>query len=225
MALTSADLARLGPQAQKQARRATSRERRQAESVRFFVDGRPVPKGRPRVTRHGTYTPKSTREYEAAIRAARAETEKIKGAKKMNAKDTAERIRGLRTSAGMSQASFAAMCGIEQGQLCNYEMARIMPTIPLCERICRAVGINLLDFLREDDEGKSGIPTEERIGEKVKALRLMRGMNQTELAEKSGVADSTISSIERGERYGIVTTYLYLAEALDVSIAALLGGE
>lgn len=70
MALTSADLARLGPQAQKQARRATSRERRQAESVRFFVDGRPVPKGRPRVTRHGTYTPKSTREYEAAIRAA-----------------------------------------------------------------------------------------------------------------------------------------------------------
>lgn len=157
--------------------------------------------------------------------AARAETEKIKGAKKMNAKDTAERIRGLRTSAGMSQASFAAMCGIEQGQLCNYEMARIMPTIPLCERICRAVGINLLDFLREDDEGKSGIPTEERIGEKVKALRLMRGMNQTELAEKSGVADSTISSIERGERYGIVTTYLYLAEALDVSIAALLGGE
>lgn len=87
------------------------------------------------------------------------------------------------------------------------------------------VGINLLDFLREDDEGKSGIPTEERIGEKVKALRLMRGMNQTELAEKSGVADSTISSIERGERYGIVTTYLYLAEALDVSIAALLGGE
>lgn len=143
----------------------------------------------------------------------------------MNAKDTAERIRGLRTAAGMSQASFASMCGIEQGQLCNYEMARIMPTIPLCERICRAVGINLLDFLREDDEGKSGIPTEERIGEKVKALRLMRGMNQTELAEKSGVADSTISSIEHGERYGIVTTYLYLAEALDVSIAALLGGE
>lgn len=143
----------------------------------------------------------------------------------MNAKDTAERIRNLRKARGMSQSQFAAMCGIEQGQLCNYEMARIMPTIPLCERICRAVGINLLDFLREDGDEKSSIPTEERIGEKVKALRLMRGMNQTEIAEKSGVADSTISSIERGERYGIVTTYLYLAEALDVSIAALLGGE
>lgn len=143
----------------------------------------------------------------------------------MNAKDTAERIRGLRTAAGMSQASFSAMCGIEQGQLSNYELGRIMPTIPLCERICRAVGINLLDFLREDGDKKSGIPTEKRIGERVKALRLMRGMNQTELAEKSGVADSTISSIERGERYGVVTTYLYLAEALDASIGTLLGGE
>lgn len=54
----------------------------------------------------------------------------------MTAKDTAERIRGLRTAIGMSQSQFAAMCGIEQGQLCNYELARIMPTIPLCERIC-----------------------------------------------------------------------------------------
>ena len=70
MGLTSADLARLGPEAQQQVRKAMSRERRQAESVHFFVDGRPVPKGRPRVTRHGTYTPKSTQDYEAAIRAA-----------------------------------------------------------------------------------------------------------------------------------------------------------
>lgn len=143
----------------------------------------------------------------------------------MNAKDTAERIRGLRTAAGMSQASFASMCGIEQGQLCNYEMARIMPTIPLCERICRAVGINLLDFLREDDEGKSGIPTEERIGERVKAWRQMRGLNQEALAERAGIADSTISCIERGGRYGAVSTYLYIAEALNVPIEVLLGGE
>lgn len=143
----------------------------------------------------------------------------------MNAKDTAERIRNLRKARGMSQTSFASMCGLEQGQLSNYELGRFMPTIPLCERICRAVGINLPDFLRGDGDEKSGIPTEERIGERVKALRLMRGMNQTELAERSGVADSTISSIERGERYGIVTTYLYLAEALDVSVGELLGGE
>lgn len=38
--------------------------------VSFTVDGRPVPKGRPRVTRHGTYTPKSTQVFGSAIRAA-----------------------------------------------------------------------------------------------------------------------------------------------------------
>lgn len=38
--------------------------------VRFYIDGRPVPKGRPRVTQHGTYTPKSTQVFESAVRAA-----------------------------------------------------------------------------------------------------------------------------------------------------------
>lgn len=36
--------------------------------VSFTVPGKPVPKGRPRVTRYGTYTPKSTVEYEQAVR-------------------------------------------------------------------------------------------------------------------------------------------------------------
>ena len=37
-------------------------------TIRFTVPGRPVPKGRPRVTRYGTYTPKATVEYERSIR-------------------------------------------------------------------------------------------------------------------------------------------------------------
>jgi Holliday junction resolvase RusA-like endonuclease len=36
----------------------------------FDVHGPAVPKGRPRVTRHGTYTPPRTREYEARVRTA-----------------------------------------------------------------------------------------------------------------------------------------------------------
>ena len=35
--------------------------------ISFTVPGRPVPKGRPRVTRHGTYTPKATLEYERSV--------------------------------------------------------------------------------------------------------------------------------------------------------------
>lgn len=37
---------------------------------RLTIPGEPLGKARPRVTRHGTYTPKATREAEARIRAA-----------------------------------------------------------------------------------------------------------------------------------------------------------
>lgn len=36
----------------------------------FIVPGQPIPKGRPRVTRFGTYTPKRTQQFEASIRQA-----------------------------------------------------------------------------------------------------------------------------------------------------------
>lgn len=39
-------------------------------SVTIIVPGKPVPKGRPRVTKWGTFTPKTTVEYESRIKAA-----------------------------------------------------------------------------------------------------------------------------------------------------------
>lgn len=38
--------------------------------LRFTVPGEPLGKGRPRVTKNGTYTPKATRDAEARVRAA-----------------------------------------------------------------------------------------------------------------------------------------------------------
>ncbi len=35
--------------------------------IEFTVPGLPVPKGRPRVTRYGTYTPKRTQDYEKRV--------------------------------------------------------------------------------------------------------------------------------------------------------------
>lgn len=37
------------------------------EVLTFTVEGKPIGKGRPRITRNGTYTPKKTREYEKLI--------------------------------------------------------------------------------------------------------------------------------------------------------------
>ena len=36
--------------------------------ITFTIPGKPVGKGRPRVTRNGTYTPKKTKEYEALVK-------------------------------------------------------------------------------------------------------------------------------------------------------------
>ena len=90
-------------------------------------------------------------------------------------------------------------------------------------KVLRAMG--KIRDLSEDKAPKGPIPTEQRIGERVKAWRQMRGLNQEALAERAGIADSTISCIERGGRYGAVSTYLYIAEALNVPIETLLGGE
>lgn len=38
--------------------------------ISFFVEGKPVPKARPRVTRHGAYTPLTTRDWEQQVRLA-----------------------------------------------------------------------------------------------------------------------------------------------------------
>ena len=91
----------------------------------------------------------------------------------MNAKDTAERIRNLRKVKGMSQSQFAAMCGIEQGQLCNYELARIMPTIPLCERICRLCrdcDLDRLEELAKADRDERLVVLPCKVGQRVFAL-------------------------------------------------------
>lgn len=49
------------------------------------VEGKPQGKARPRVTRHGAYTPKKTKDYEAKIRAAwRAQTQDYYGERQIS---------------------------------------------------------------------------------------------------------------------------------------------
>lgn len=73
----------------------------------------------------------------------------------MNAKDTAERIRNLRKARGMSQSQFAAMCGLVQGQLANYEYGRIMPTIQKLLALEDLTGMTFRELFGEC-EGRHG---------------------------------------------------------------------
>ncbi len=55
--------------------------------------------------------------------------------------------------------------------------------------------------------------------ETLKRIRMVRGMNQVDLAKASGVSQNTISEIETGRREARAATLRKLASALEVEIA------
>lgn len=60
------------------------------------------------------------------------------------------------------------------------------------------------------------------LGQRIKAVRIERGMSQAELAEKANVGLPHISDIERGMTHTKILTFARIAEALQVSADDLL---
>lgn len=71
-------------------------------------------------------------------------------------------------------------------------------------------------------QGRDAIPG---LPERVRELRLARGLTQTQLARRVGCADAQISMIETGQRYPSFKLGLALARALDIDPRALEPGE
>ena len=63
---------------------------------------------------------------------------------------------------------------------------------------------------------------EKQFGERVRELRLAKGLSQEELAFKSGVHRTYLGGIERGERNPALRNIAAIAEALGVSLSELL---
>ena len=63
------------------------------------------------------------------------------------------------------------------------------------------------------------------LGERIKELRLERGLSPKELADKIGVATNTISQYESGKSKTSITVLANLAIALDTTTDFLLGLE
>ncbi|SEL19438.1 helix-turn-helix domain-containing protein [Ectothiorhodospira marina] len=55
------------------------------------------------------------------------------------------------------------------------------------------------------------------FGENLKRIRLLTGMTQEQLAERSGLDRTYVSSVERGKRNISLNNIFKLAEALDVT--------
>ncbi len=62
---------------------------------------------------------------------------------------------------------------------------------------------------------------EERFGERVRELRVAKGLSQEELAFKAGVHRTYLSGIERGERNPSLKNITTIAKALEISLPEL----
>ncbi len=60
------------------------------------------------------------------------------------------------------------------------------------------------------------------IGKRLKEIRQEKGLSQKELSEKSGVAQSHISNIERDNKNPTVGVLMKLSEALDEDLTKII---
>ena len=60
------------------------------------------------------------------------------------------------------------------------------------------------------------------IGERIRMIRKERGITQAALAKKLGISPVNISQIENGSRNPTVSTLQEIADALDVSLSAIM---
>ena len=63
----------------------------------------------------------------------------------------------------------------------------------------------------------------ERLGRELRKARLAQGLTQSDVAERVETDPETVSRFERGATLPSLTRLLDLAEALDVTIASLVG--
>ena len=61
-----------------------------------------------------------------------------------------------------------------------------------------------------------------QLGEAIRAIRKDRGLSQEALADAAGIDRSHMGKIERGERNVSVLNVARVADALNVSVAALM---
>lgn len=62
------------------------------------------------------------------------------------------------------------------------------------------------------------------FGDRIKAVRIKRGLSQEVLAEKSGLHRTYVGSVERGERNISIKNIHRLAKALKMSLEELFNG-
>lgn len=132
-------------------------------------------------------------------------------------KNFGEKLKELREERNLSQKELGEkMGGITQQTIAQYEKKETVPKLDTVSKIADALEINPNIFY--SDFSQSVADDSGGIGEKIKAVRLQKGVSQAALARCLGVSTAMICQYEVGKRKPKVETLSKIAGALGVDL-------
>ena len=146
-----------------------------------------------------------------------------------------EKLKVLRKKEGLTQQEVADKIGINRPSYSNWEKGRREPSFENLSMLACIFDVSidylLGDYLEISKERYLKIKesdlmkTSNVFPQRLKELRLKKGLTQTELGEKVGVKQSTFTNWENGKREPNFETIIKIADLLEVSVDWLFGRE
>lgn len=146
-----------------------------------------------------------------------------------------EKLKVLRKKKGLTQQELADKVGTKRVNVTRWESGNLKPSYENLSMLACIFDVSLDyllgDYLEISKERYLKIKesylmkTSNVFPQRLKELRLKKGLTQTELGEKVGVKQSTFTNWENGKREPNFETIIKIADLLEVSVDWLFGRE
>lgn len=140
-----------------------------------------------------------------------------------------EKLKKLRKEEGFTQQEVADLVHVERVRYTNWETGKREPNFENLSMLACIFDVSidylLSEYLVVSKERYLKFKKQKKkvFSERLKELRLKKGLTQTELGKKVGVKQSTFTNWEKGKREPNFETLLKLALILNATTSYLLG--
>lgn len=128
---------------------------------------------------------------------------------------TGNKLKYMRESRDLSLEDLSEICDIPVGMLEKFEDGQEIPDLDYLKKLSEGLNITIKYFLDRSDNRNY-------LGNRVKRLRMDRGLTIVYLADKIGVTPGFISQIENGQANPQLETLEAIAKVLNTSASYLL---
>lgn len=141
-----------------------------------------------------------------------------------------KKIVELRNKLGLSRATFVKALDISPSQMARIEVGKVVLSDKFLQKICSTFHVNRAFFTGEMDieDAVSVVSPEEemkQVGNRLKQMRMEKGLTLKELSYLVGLSDSQLCLIENGTNKLSEKRAVILGEALEVGVEWLLHGK